>query len=315
MRHLLRSSPETVHWGYFSADLKPVLRVKSGDIVEVDTVIEPTPEVERDFGDKFPKETRDICDKVKERGPGPHILTGPIYVEGATPNDTLEINLMEIELLADYGFNLVLSGQGVLPEDYPYSLDRVIPIDTRSQSAAFAGLKIPLRPFFGILGVAPSGGRISSITVGKHGGNMDNKELVASSKLYLPVQVDGALFSIGDGHACQGDGEVDITALETSLRAVIQLNVKKDSKIKYPMAETKENYILMAVAPDLDEALKIAVRNAIEFLVSKGFDRDEAYVFCSLSVDFRISQAVNDLKGIYAVMPKEVLKGRVKSLL
>ncbi|MFH1821564.1 MAG: acetamidase/formamidase family protein, partial [Methanobacteriota archaeon] len=279
------------------------------------TVAEFTSAVDREFGGSVPNELRDIYNKVKERGPGPHILTGPIYVEGASPGDTLEINLIEIEPWVDYGLNLILPGMGVIPEDYPYSLDTAIPIDIKNKTASFAGVKIPVRPFFGILGVAPPGGRITSITIGTHGGNMDNKELVASSKVYLPVHVDGALFSIGDGHACQGDGEVDITALETCLRGVIQLNVIKGSKITYPMAETKENYILTAVAPDLDEALKIAVRNAIEFLVGKGFDRDEAYIFCSLSVDFRISQAVNDLRGVYAMLPKEVLKDRVKSLI
>jgi len=314
MRHLLRASPETVYWGYFGADLKPILKVKSGDIIEVYTVTHVTRAVEREFGDKIPKELRDICNKVMEFGPG-HVLTGPIYVEGASPNDTLEIKLIEIEPWVEWGFNLISPGWGVIPEDYPYSVDRAIPIDIKSRSATFSGLKIPLRPFFGVLGVAPPVGKISSVAVGTHGGNMDNKELVASSTVYLPVHVDGALFSIGDGHACQGDGEVDITALETCLRGLIQLNVKKGSKIRWPMAETKENYILMAFAPNLDEALKIAVRNTVEFLVGKGFDRDDAYVFCSLSVDFRISQAVSNLKGIHAVIPKEVLKGRIKSLI
>jgi len=315
MRHLLKASPVTVHWGYFDANLKPVLKINSGDIIEVFTAAELHPSIERDFGGKVPKEIRDICNEVRERGPGPHILTGPVYVEGARPGDVLEINLLEIEPWLEYGFNLFRPGQGVVPEDYPYSADRAIPIDLESKSILFSGLKIPLRPFFGILGVAPPEGRISSATLGKHGGNLDNKELVAPSRLYLPIHVDGALFSIGDGHACQGDGEVNLTALETSLRGLIQLNVRKGVRIKWPMAETEQSYILMAFAPDLDEALKIAVRNTIEFLVGKGFDREEAYVFCSLSVDFRISQAVNDLRGIYAKVPKDVLRDRINSLI
>ncbi len=314
MKHLLRSTPETVHWGYFDAELKPVLRVKSGDIIDVYTIAEPLPSVERDFADKVPEESREIAKKV-QKGPGPHILTGPIYVEGATSNDTLEITLLEIEPWVDYGFNLVLPKLGVLPEDYPHPFEKAIPIDRRRQTAKFAGLEIPLRPFFGIMGVAPAGGRITSITVGAHGGNMDNKELVVGSKVYLPIHVDGALFSMGDGHGCQGDGEVSLTALETALRGLVQLNVKKGVKIKGPMAETKENYILIAVAPDLDGALKAALRNTIEFLASKGFDREDAYVICSLCVDFRISQAVNDVRGVHAMIPKDVLKGKINSLI
>ncbi len=315
MRHLLKVSPETVHWGYYDSNLKPVLRVKSGDTIDVYTAQLGTPEIIRELGSRVPKELIEIYEKFKEKGPGPHVLTGPIYVEGAGPNDTLEISLIKIEPWVGYGFNLVFPDEGVIPEDYPYLIAKCVPIDSKKRLAIFSDIKIPIRPFFGVIGVVPTEGRISSMVLGPHGGNIDNKELVASSKVYLPIHIDGAMFSIGDGHACQGDGEVDSTALETCLRGLIQLNVKKGFKIKWPMAETKENFIFMGFAPDLDQALKIALRNAIEFLVGKGFDKDEAYVFCSLCVDFRITQAVGDLNGVHAMIPKDILKDKVGSLI
>lgn len=311
MRHLLKPSHKTVHWGSFDANLKSVLEVKSGDTIEIYTV-GAEDEIIREFGNKIPKEFKDIFDKV-EKGPGPHVLTGPIYVEGASPGDTLEVSLIEIEPWTDFGLNLLLPSCAVIKNDYSRTITNV-PINKKKRLAVLSGLKMPIRPFFGVLGVAPPTGIISSITVGQHGGNLDNKELVASSKVYLPINVNGALFSIGDGHCCQGDGEVNGTGLEASLRGIIRLTVKKGLKIKWPMAETKESFILMAFAQDLDDALKMAVKNTIEFLVGKGFDKDEAYVFCSLGVDFRITQAVNNLKGVHAMLPKDILRDRVQSL-
>ncbi len=315
MRHTIRVVPEKLHWGFFDPKQEPILRIKSGDIIEVYTASETKAAVENVFAGKVPEELKGIEKKLKEKGPGPHVLTGPVYVEGATSNDALEVDLMEIDPWTPYGFNLIINGKGVIPEDFPQPRETAIPIDIKSRLASFSGLKIPSSYFFGILGVAPASKRITSSTVGNHGGNLDNKDLVAGAKLYLPIHVDGALFSVGDAHACQGDGEVNITALETCARGLIRLSVKKGHKLKWPMAETRENYILMGFAPTLDEALKLAVRNTISFLVGKGFDREEAYILCSMCVDFRVTQAVNDLRGIHAVLPKKIFQERVKSLL
>ncbi len=312
MKYLLKSSPETVHWGFYDRKLKPVLRVKNGDILEVYTVETETLE-SKDPQAIIPFEVNEIFEKVKERGPGPHILTGPVYIDDATPGDTLEISLLEIKPWVNYGFNLILPS-GVLKEGYEEQITNVIHFDRKGHMIKFSDLEIPFRPFFGELGVAPASGRISSLSVGTHGGNLDNKELLASSKVYLPVHVNGALFSIGDGHACQGDGEVDSTALETCMWGIIQLKIIKNFRIKWPMAETIKNFIIMASAPTLDEALEIVVANTVEFLMGKGFDKDEAYIFCSLGVDFRITQAVNDLKGVHAMVPKEIMKNRIRSL-
>ncbi len=315
MKHVLKALPETVHWGHFDVSLEPVLRIKSGDAVEVFTLEVGSPEFMKTLGNRCTDEIRNILDNVKERGPGPHVLTGPIYVEGAKPGDTLEISLLKIEPLYNYGLNLMIGGKGVLSDEFSESIISCVPLDTKNKVAILPHAKIPIRPFFGILSVAPARGRLTSDSVGPHGGNMDVKELVATSRVYLPVAVDGALFSIGDGHSCQGDGEVDKTALETSMRGLIRLRVRKDIKIKMPMAETKESFILMAFAPSLDAALKIAVKETVEFLVAKGLDRKEAYMFCSLCVDFRISQAVGKLKGVHAVVPKRSLKAGTKSAL
>jgi len=313
MKHVLKALPENVHWGYFDASLKPVLRIKSGDTVEVFTIEVGNLEFMNKLGKKFTKEIREIFDSVKERGPGPHVLTGPIYVEDAKPGDVLEISLLKVEPWYDYGLNLMVNGKGVLSNEFTKSTVNCIPLDIKNRVAILPHAKIPISPFYGILSVAPAAGRITSDSVGPHGGNMDVKELVASSKVYLPIEVDGALFSIGDGHSCQGDGEVDKTALETSMKGLIRLRVRKNIKIKMPMAETKNNYILMAFASSLDAALKIAVKSTIEFLVSKGFGKKEAYIFCSLCVDFRISQAVGDFKGIHAMVPKGALRCKTQS--
>ena len=318
VRHVLRTSAENVHWGYYDPKLRPVLHVKSGDLVEVYTVsgnpwmVELFPEMR----DKIPKELKEVFEKVEDRGPGPHILLGPIFVKGATPEDTLEVTLLGIEPWVDYGCNFFFPEAGSVPEEFPYFEFKCIPIDRKRSVAKFSEwLELPLRPFFGNLGVAPpiSQGRITSKIPGPHGGNLDNKELIASSKVYLPIHNDGALFSIGDGHSCQGDGEVDQLAMETCMRGLIKLRLVKGVKIKWPMAETKSHFILMGFNTDLDEALKIALRNTIEFLTSKGFSKSDAYMFCSLSVDFRITQVVNHLKGVHSMVPKDLLPG-IKSM-
>jgi len=318
MKHILRASVSTVHWGYYDSKLESVLKVKSGDIIEIYTV-SGSPRTVKLLGieDKIPKELREIHEKITEREAG-HILVGPVSIDGATVDDTLEIQFLDIKPWIDFGYNVFSDGKGVIPEDFPYSRGKYIPIDKKGLLAVFAdNVKIPIKPFFGNLGVAPAPhlGRINSRIPGPHGGNFDNKELVASSKIYLPIFNEGALFSIGDGHSCQGDGEVDVSALETCMRGLVRLSLIKGVKIKWPMAENQEHFIFMGFNTDLEGAIRMALRNTIEFLVKKGLEKDNAYMFCSLCVDFRITQAVNPVKGVHAIVPKNVLRDKIDSMI
>ncbi len=206
----------------------------------------------------------------ERRGPGGHILTGPVYVEGAEPGDVLEVKILSIELPLDYGYN---GCSGYLPENCETGVpSKIIPLDRKKMTAEFLpGIVIPLKPFYGSIGIAPDPamGRLSSNPPGRHAGNLDNRELVTGSTLYIPVFARGALFEIGDGHAAQGDGEVDQTAIETSLRGRLQLTVRKDMKLKWPRAETATDYISMATDPDLIIATKTAIQEMIDFLASE----------------------------------------------
>jgi acetamidase/formamidase len=249
-----------------------------------------------------------------DRQLGPHTLTGPIFVQGAEPGDVLEIRIQKF-VLADCGVNYHFPGKlgiGGLPEDFPNGQIKAFKLDLEKMETTFApGIVIPLKPFFGVMGVAPRAGekRVSSIP-DYFGGNIDNKELVAGTTLFLPVQVPGALFSAGDAHALQGDGEVCVTAIETAMaEAVLQFFVRKNLKLERPMAETPTHWITMAFHPDLDEAVKIALRDAIRFLsASHGLAKEDAYALSSLAVDLRVTQIVDGNKGIHAMIPKAIFK-------
>jgi acetamidase/formamidase len=313
--HELKATPKTVAWGYYDASAKPVLRIKSGDVVEVHTLLTNSPAgLEAAFVP--PKEVeqalRDVFREVKDRGPGGHILTGPIYVEGAEPGDTLEVRIKKIRLAIPYGYNAFAPRRGFLPEDYPRSRTKVIRLDEKRMVGHFAkGIEIPLRPFFGCMGVAPppEAGRVSSGPPGVHAGNLDNKELVEGTTLFIPVHVRGALFAVGDGHAAQGNGEIDITALETSLRGTLQFVVRKGMKLRWPRAETPTHYIVMGLDRDLTKAMKIAAREAVAFLVSeKGLSADDAYMLASMTVDFCVTQVVDGTLGVHGMIPKGIFK-------
>jgi acetamidase/formamidase len=249
-----------------------------------------------------------------DRQLGPHTLTGPIFVQGAEPGDVLEVRIQKL-LLADGGVNYHFPGEmgiGGLPEDFPDGQMKAFELNSERMETVFSpAIILPLKPFFGVMGVAPRAGekRVSSVP-DYFGGNIDNKELVAGTTLFLPVQVPGALFSAGDAHAVQGDGEVDVTAIETAMaEAVLQFFVRKDLQLARPMAETPTHWITMGFHPDLDGAVKIALRDAIHFLsISKGLARDDAYALCSLAVDLRVTQIVDGNKGIHAMIPKAIFK-------
>src|SRR5499427_10101078 len=221
--YVLKPSPKTVVWGYYSASAAPVLKVKSGDTVQVQTLITSSPDRLERAGtppEQVEQSLRDITREVTDKGPGGHILTGPIYVEGAEPGDVLEVRIKAIKLAIPYAYTAFRPGAGFLTDDFTHSNMKIIPLDEKRMVGRFGdGVEIPLRPFFGSMGVAPpeAYGRVSSAPPGIHAGNLDNKELVAGTTLFIPVHARGALFEVGDGHAAQGDGEVCITALETSL--------------------------------------------------------------------------------------------------
>ena len=311
----LAATPKTVAWGYYDAAATPALRIHSGDTVVFDTLLTNSPTGLERAGlapDRVQQSLRDIYKEVTgaNKGPGGHILTGPVYVEEAEPGDTLEVRIQKIDLAIPYAYNAFGPNRGFLPEDFPYRKIKIIELDRDRMMAKFApGIEIPLHPFFGSMGVAPpeSYGRIDSAPPGVHAGNMDNKELVAGTTLYLPVHVKGALFEVGDGHVGQGNGEVDITAMETSLVGTLQFVVHKGTSQKYPRAETPTHYISMGFHQELYEATKIAVREMIDFLVAeKHLSRDDAYMLTSVAGDVDITELVDGNKGVHVMMPKAI---------
>jgi acetamidase/formamidase len=243
------------------------------------------------------------------RGPGGHILTGPVYVEGAEPGDALEVKILFIDLAIDYGYN-GCSGYLIANCDRSQRTT-ILKLDRQAMTSEFLpGIVIPLKPFFGSMGVAPAPelGRVSSNPPGRHAGNLDNRELVAGSTLFIPVFVPGALFEIGDGHAAQGDGEVDQTAIETSLRGRVQLTVRKGMTLTWPRAETATDYIAMATDPDLVVATKTAIQEMIDFLVAtKGLTKHQAYQLTSIAGHVAITQLVDvPNMGVHVKMAKSL---------
>jgi acetamidase/formamidase len=308
-QHRLDPAPQTVHWGYLDAKIPPRLTVESGDTIVIDTVSGGLADV-GDTSIMLPHH-REICEKVKP-SPGPHILTGPVAVRGAEPGDTLEVRIKAIELTVDWGWNLIRPLRGTLPEDYPDFRCRILPIDRAAMTTKLPwSATVPLRPFFGILAVAPPAnyGPCSSVEPREFGGNMDNKEFLVGTSVYLPVFVPGANFSAGDGHAVQGDGEVCLTALETCLRGTFELVLLKGQRLAMPRAVTPTHLITMGFDPDLDDAAKQALRDMIRWLVErKGWSSEEAYVFCSLACDLRVTQLVDGNKGIHAMVERRLVE-------
>src|ERR1700729_4341835 len=316
--HRLEATPATVAYGYYWSDATPVLRIDSGDIVDVDTLLTNTPAGLAKAGvadDKIQASLKAIVTEVTgdRKGPGGHILTGPVYVEGAEPGDVLEVKILSIDLPLDYGYN---GCSGYLPENCETgAVSKIIALDRKKMTAEFLpGIVIPLKPFYGSIGIAPAPemGRLSSNPPGRHAGNMDNRELVAGSTLYIPIFAKGALFEIGDGHAAQGDGEVDQTAIETSLRGKIQLTVRKDMKLKWPRAETAADYISMGTDPDLAVATKTAIQEMVDFLVTeKKLTRHQAYQLVSIAGNVAVTQLVDKPNlGVHVKLPKSIFTGK-----
>src|SRR5436305_3321381 len=315
--HRLEATPSTVAYGYYWSEAKPVLRIASGDVIDVDTLLTNTPTGLQKAGvaeDKIQGALKAIVAEVTgdRRGPGGHILTGPVYVEGAQPGDVLEVKILAIDFALDYGYN---GCNGFLPENCDHAAAaRILPINAKAMTAEFApGIVIPLHPFFGSMGVAPAPelGRVSSNPPGKHAGNLDNKELGVGATLFIPVFVPGALFEVGDGHAAQGDGEVDQTAIETSLHGRIQLTVRKDMKLTWPRAETATDYISMATDPDLAVATKVAIQEMIDFVAStRKLTKNEASQLSSIAGNVAVTQLVDKPNvGVHVRLPKSIFAG------
>jgi acetamidase/formamidase len=316
--HRLEATPATVVYGYYWADAKPVLRIDSGDIIDVDTLLTNTPAGLEKAGvpeKKIQPSLRAIVEELtgERKGPGGHILTGPVYVEGAEPGDVLEVRILSITLALDYGYN---GCKGFMPENCePDAPIKILALDRSRMTAEFVpGIVLPLHPFFGSMGVAPApeAGRVSSNPPGRHAGNLDNRELIAGTTLYIPIFARGALFEIGDGHAAQGDGEVDQTAIETSLRGRLQLFVRKDMKLTWPRAETATDYISMATDPDLTVATKGAIQEMIDFLVArKKLTQHQAYQLVSLAGNVAVTQLVDKPNyGVHVRMPKSIFAAK-----
>lgn len=313
---VIRWGPNTVEWGFFDGSAKPILTIKSGDTVTVETPLAGSKEMQ-DMGmpeDLIRPEMRELEAGVKDRFGGANILVGPVFVEGAEPGDVLEVRILEIGLSDNYGVNVFHPEHGILAKQFPYFRARSVPFDRdRNVALAGPGIEIPLHPFFGTMGVAPAVaiGRISDGPPGYFAGNLDNKDLVAGTTLYIPVQCKGALFSVGDGHAGQGDGEVDGTAIEAALSGKFQLIVRKDMKLSWPRAETPDFIMTMGFDRDLDVAAEMAVQEMVAYLVSeRHMSRDDAYMLSSMAVDLRVTQVVDGVKGTHALLPKKIFKQR-----
>ena len=308
------ASAATVEWGHYAANVKPAITVHSGDTVTLQTLSTCGPTDRLIARGLKPEQIPAYNDEVyrnypeADKGPGGHILTGPVAIAEAEPGDVLKVEIVAIHLDTDFACNGFGLHRGFLPMEFPYSRQRIIPLDREKMIGHFApGIEIPLHPFFGSMGVAPAQGRVDSAPPFAHAGNMDNKELVAGSTLYIPVAAKGALFVAGDGHAGQGNGEVDITAMETFLTGTFRFTVVKGKPLLWPRAETPTHVITMGFSPDLKEATEHALRDMIDYLVTeKHMTPDDAYMLASVAVDLDITQLVDGNVGVHAMLPKAI---------
>jgi acetamidase/formamidase len=314
------ASLQNCRWGAFDASFPPVATIDPGEAVTLECLSggpEVMPPQEKMMA------VHPVLREVHAKLPrlGAHVITGPVAVRGAEPGDALRVDIEKIELGADWGFCGFRPLFGTLPEDFPYRRTLHIPVDRAAMTCRLpfgpkeGGMDLPLAPFFGVMGVAPPAdwGMINTKEPRAIGGNLDNKELTEGSTLFLPVFNEGALFSAGDGHGVQGDGEVCINALEICLTGTFRLSLVKgggarDPVLKFPRAETKTHFITMGMNEDLDLAMKQALREMIGFICARTNLSDaDAYQFCSLAVDFRVTQTVNGEKGVHGMLRKGLL--------
>jgi acetamidase/formamidase len=309
-QHEIAPLPENMVWGYLDAAVPPVLTVASGDTVRLTSWAAGDPAslpAERALVDPLHLQALREC----APGPSTHLLTGPVAVEGAAPGDVLQIEILAVDLAADWGWVGTRPLFGTLPEDFDQR-HTIHPRIDRARGVCHLpwGKEVALAPFFGVIAVAPPAhwGRCSSIQPRRFGGNMDNKELRPGTTLYLPVLHEGALFYAGDGHGVQGDGEVCLTALETALSGSFRLTVRKDLDYAHPFAETATHLIGIGLNEDLDEAARQAVRETIAHVCRRtSLAPHEAYMLCSLAGDLRVTQTVDGVKGCHMMLAKSHL--------
>jgi acetamidase/formamidase len=327
--HVLRATPETTQWGWFDPNEKPKLTVNSGDSISIETMT-------HSLGQIQPGKSIDEIVQLRKANPGggPHSVTGPIWVNGAEPGDTMEIRIKKIVPKLS-GFNFHLPGKefptiGLLASEFPAGFVRYYKLDRQKRQTEFKpGIVLPIKPFPGVLavGVDPNEpkekagppihdakGRTSTLRPWKNGSNLDLNELQAGSIFYVPIFLKGGLIWTGDSHCVQGNGEVNLTALECSFEEIeIEPIIRKDMKLEWPRAETGTHWITMGFDEDLTEAMKIATRESVDFLASQKrvpMDRDEAYALTSLIVDCRVTQVVDIRKGVHCMIPKSIFAKR-----
>ena len=333
--HTLRATPRTVHWGYFDASLAPVLKVRSGDLVQAETI---SPHAGDDPDLMFDPAIEALYNGVPiaERSPGPHIMTGPIFVEDARVGNMLEVRYLSMTPRCRYGSNFAghwgylyqelgakervtiyrinpdgNTAEALYAYDFPgkYTVPGTI---TRcpacDRQSALPGVRVPLRPHLGCAGVAPDQpGRISTVPPGKHGGNIDNWRIGAGATMYYPVQVDGALFSVGDPHVSQGDGEISGTAIESSLNVLFQISVRRDFSFPSPLLETPDSWIVHGFNEDLNVAMRAAALDMLTLLTEqRRLSRDDAYSLMSVAADFAVTQVVDQRQGVHVRIPRAI---------
>jgi acetamidase/formamidase len=333
--HRLRATSKTVHWGYFDAALAPVLMVKSGDLIQAEAVTHHAgDDPDLMFDDAIAKIFTEI--PPEDRNPGVHIMTGPIHIEDAKPGDILEVRYLSMTPRCRYGSNLAANWGYLYQEFGERERVTIYRIDARGNTAqalyaydfpgkylvpgtitrcpdcdrqqALAGVRIPVRPHLGTAGVAPDAqGRVSTIPPGKHGGNIDNWRIGAGATMYYPVQVDGALFSIGDPHISQGDGELSGTAIESSLDVLFQVVLRRDFTFPSPLLETPDCWIVHGFNEDLNVAMRDASLDMLTLLHDhQGLSRNDAYSLMSVAADFAVTQVVDGRQGIHVRIPRGI---------
>ncbi len=308
--HDIPATPETMVLGYLDASTPPVLEIASGDTVTMRSFpAGGRASLPRDAA-QVPADYLLALDALPP-GPGPHFMTGPIHVRGAAPGDTLQVDILDARPTMDWGFVSIMPLLGTLPDEFT-EYETIHPRIDRERGVCLLpwGAELPLDPFFGIIATAPppAWGRCSSSVPRAFGGNMDNKELKPGATLYLPVFNEGALFSVGDGHGVQGDGEVCVTALETGLAGTFRLTARKDIHVERPFAETATHLMSIGLDEDLDDAAKQAVREMVHHVCARtNLSRNQAYMLCSLAGDLRVTQTVDGNKGVHMLLAKACL--------
>lgn len=316
--------------GYFGPGKAPVVRCKSGETVYMQigsafgvSAIDPHLTL-RKYCERFHLDLSEpnlaavveAGDRLLEGSVefdgglcGPHILTGPVYVEDAQPGDVLKIDILQIDVTVPFGYILLRPQMGVLPDLVKEPHYCFVPYDVESMTADFLGIQLPLEPFFGFMGVATDK-TLNSIPPGPFGGNLDIKYLRSGASLRLPVFQPGGLFYLGDGHGRQGNGEVCFTAFECAgLSGVLRFTVEKGRTLRFPMVENETHYITMGLDADLDLAMRYCVEETTDLLQDRcGLTFEESLTCASAAIDFEVTQAVDQVKGIHAMIPKKLVE-------